>query len=809
MKMAKALIRRLFVAAVVFLSVFPSIAEYRFLGDVASVEREESGIMLRCGQDLVRVAVLGPGICRITVDSGGEWDDGPDYAIAKTDWPNTPFHYSDAEDRIVLKTSIMEVRIFEKPCRFAFFDADGHLLNQDDPGFGIAFDGTEVGVFKSLLNGERFFGLGEKGLSLNRAGREFVMWNTDIPCYEDRKDPLYQSHPFYIGLYQNRAYGIFFNNSFRSYFNMGAGNRRLVHFRAADGKLEYFFFSGPSIREVLSRYSELVGRTPLPPKWALGYQQCRYSYYPESEVRSIARTFREKRIPADVIYLDIHYMDGYRCFTFDSERFPEPPQLFSDLKAQGFKVVAIVDPGIKVDPGYKVYDSGVAGDHFIKFPDGERYIGDVWPGPSLFSDYTRPETRLWWGDLVGGFLDTGVTGIWNDMNEPAVWGVEAPWNVQFRENGKTVSIKKIHNVFGHLMAQSTYEGMIRRRPDERPFILTRAGFSGTQRYASVWTGDNATSFESLENAIRMSLSMGISGIAFVGADIGGFCGSPSAELFIRWIEAGAFIPFFRNHASYDTEAKEPWSFGRDIEDLCRIYIGLRYRLLPYTYTAFREAEADGVPVMRPLFFENQEDRECYADVNSTTYYWGSDIIVAPVTQQGHTLRKAYLPEGTWYDFWENRTHPGKSDATVDAPLDKLPLFVRAGSVIPMQEVQQYVGEKPADVVELHVYPGKNRTSRLYEDDGISFGYRRGEYRLTMFTVASEKGRNAMTIAEPEGKYRPEKRSFEIVLHGQTTRSVSVRIDGKPMVSEKIRIDRNAATASFRVEDDGKSHWIVW
>jgi alpha-glucosidase len=803
-------VRRILISLTLMLvPAVSGLAEYQFLGGVTSVSKESSGVLLGCGKDLVRVSILEPGTCRITLARSGAWDDGPDYSIAKSEWPACSVQISETAETITLKTSAMEIRVTRNPCRFSFFDPDGRLFNRDDPAFGMAWDGTEVGVFKSLQPGEMFFGLGEKGLSLNRAGRELSMWNTDIPNYQDRTDPLYESHPFYIGLSQGRAYGVFFNNSYRSYFSMGSGNHRFAHFRATDGKLDYFFFAGPGMKQVLSRYSELVGRSPLPPKWSLGYQQCRYSYYPEAEVRSIAQTFRDKKIPADVIYLDIHYMDGYRCFTFDKQRFPDPDKMLADLKAQGFKIVTIVDPVIKVDPGYPVYDSGLAGDHFVKLPDGERYVGDVWPGPSHFADYTRPETRKWWGDLVGGFLNTGIAGIWNDMNEPAVWGVETPWNVQFRENGKSVSIKKIHNLFGHLMAQSTYEGMLRRKPDERPFILTRAGFSGTQRYAAVWTGDNATSFESLENAIRMSQSMGISGITFAGADVGGFWDSPSTELFVRWMEAGAFIPFFRNHTMYDTQAQEPWSFGREAENICRTYINLRYQLMPYTYTAFRAAESDGSPVMRPLFFENQNDPDCYWDGNYTTFYWGSDIIVAPVTAQGQTIRKVYLPEGIWHDFRENRTYPGKAYAYVDAPLGKLPLFVRGGSVIPMQEVQQYVGEKPVDLVQLHVYPGEARVSSMYEDDGVSFGYRKDGFRRTSFTVESEKNRDMLTISAPEGKYEPVNRSFEIILHGQKQRPVLVQIDGKPVESGDLRFDPNAGTVSFRREDDGREHRVAW
>ncbi|MDZ7309578.1 MAG: DUF4968 domain-containing protein, partial [candidate division KSB1 bacterium] len=513
-------------------------SQYQFLGNLTAIDFHEQGAVLRCGEDLVRLAFLAPDLARVTLAPHGRWQSGPDYALAKTDWPGTTFTVAETATHVVLKTAALEVRIRRSPCRLAFYDAAGNLLNQDDEAFGLAWEGREVAVFKTLLPGERFYGLGEKTGGLDRRGSEWQMWNSDIPAYSDRTDPLYQSHPFFIGVRESRCYGIFFNNTHRSFFNLGAGNHRLYSFRAEGGALDYFFFAGATMKDILRRYSELVGRMPLPPLWALGYQQCRWSYFPESEVRQLARIFREKKIPADVLYLDIHHMDGYRCFTFDPQRFPDPRKLLADLRAQGFKVVTIVDPGIKVDPGYSVYDSGVQGDHFIKFPDGQRYIGDVWPGPSHFTNYTKPESRAWWGDLHKDFLDMGVAGIWNDMNEPAVWGREAPLLVEFDEEGRKVSIKKIHNVFGHLMAQATYEGLRRWRPQERPFILTRAGFAGTQRYAASWTGDNVATFEHLEIGIRICQSMSLSGIPFVGTDVGGFAETPTPELFVRWMQVG-------------------------------------------------------------------------------------------------------------------------------------------------------------------------------------------------------------------------------------------------------------------------------
>ncbi len=780
-----------------------TMAQYQYLGNVTRLDREGSGVLLHCGADLVRLSFLTGDALRLTLARQGQWQEGVEYALAKIAWPGTNYTLTETATHFMLKTDALEVRIKRAPCRFAFYDARGNLLNQDDEAFGLAWDGNEVAAFKSLLEGEKFFGLGEKTGELDRRGREYTMWNTDDPAYTERTDPLYQSHPFFMGLREGRAYGIFFNNTYRSYFNLGAGNHRLYYFRAEGGPMSYFFFTGPNLQHILSRYSELVGRMPLPPKWALGYQQCRYSYHPESEVRRLAETFREKKIPADVIYLDIDYMDDYRCFTFDPKRFPDPGQLFADLQHLGFKVVTIVDPGIKADSGYAVYDSGVAGGHFLKYPDGQLYSGNVWPGKCHFTDYARAESRQWWGDLIGKFIAAGVAGIWNDMNEPSVWGREAPLLVQFDKDGSKTSLKEMRNLFGHLMAQATIEGLRRHRPHERPFLLTRAGFSGTQRYAASWTGDNVSTFEHLEIGIRLCLAMGLSGISFVGADVGGFAGASSPELMARWMQVGAFTPLFRTHTEVDTPDQEPWSFGEAMEDLNRGYIELRYRLLPYTYTQFQRASITGLPIMKPLFWEFPDDAETYQQHNQTTYLWGDDLLVAPVTREGERLRKVYLPKGKWVDFWENKAYEGGQYIFIDAPLEKLPLFVRGGAVIPMGEVQQYAGEKPDSLITLHVYPGENRESSWYEDDGKSLAYENGEWALTRFNF-SVKGKNlTLNISAREGKYIPAARDYRILLHSQAAAPKKITANRRKLGSNEFAFDNKTGTASVMIKDSGE------
>ncbi len=807
-----------FIISLLFTLVRESSA-YEFLGNVTAVKKESRGALLQCGRDALRIEILAADLVRVRLSRNGVWDDSPSYAVIKNSWPAVEWQLTESPAEVKIETTELKILVKRAPCRLSFYDRQDRLINQDDEALGIGWDGPEVGVYKKLFDDEMFFGLGEKTGVLNKRGNEWVMWNSDFPAYDNNDDPLYQSHPFFIGVRQFgkkenataeqfHAYGIFFDNTYRTFFNMGAGNRRFYSFRAERGSLDYYFFHGPSIKKILERYTELVGRMPLPPMWALGYQQCRWSYYPESTVRTLARNFREKKIPCDVIYLDIHYMDGYRCFTWDKTRFPDPKKMLTEFLADGFKIVPIVDPGIKVDPGYFVYEEGLKGNHFVKYPDGQPYIGDVWPGPSHFTNYTVPASRAWWGSLHKNFLDLGIAGFWNDMNEPAVWGRAVPDVVEFDENGKKVSQKKIHNVFGSLMAQATYEGVRKLQPDRRPFILTRAGFAGIQRYSAVWTGDNVANADNLEMAIRMSQGMGLSGVPFVGSDVGGFFGTPTPELYARWIQAGVFTPFLRTHTTMNTPSQEPWSFGDQVEEISRNYINLRYRLMPYIYNAFKQSNETGIPVMRPMFLEFQDDPECYQDQNSLQYLFGEDLLVAPVTQMGSTLRKIYLPEGRWTDFWSEKIYEGGQYVIVEAPLERLPLFVRDGGIVFSRDVQQFIGEKAMNQLIVDLYPGPMSTRTLYEDDGASFDYEKGVYCETSFTLNMQHHQSlVIEKGERKGSYVPTARTIKLRVHSQSTEPSRIAIDGAAL--EKLRQNFDGGKKVFEIEfaDEGKKQTI--
>jgi alpha-glucosidase len=760
-------------------------SEFGFLGDVTKVEEIESGLLLYCGKDKVKALVLSDQIIRIRLGRGGRFKSEHSYAVVKTDWPQIGWRWNEAGNQITIQTEALSVRINKRPCRLSFYDLEGRLINEDEPAFGMGWSGDEVTCWKKLRPEEKFYGLGEKTGDLNKRGHQYTMWNYDPPLYTPVQDPFHQSHPFFIGVIGKDAYGIFLDNTYRTNFNMGASNSRFYFFSAEGGELDYYFIYGPGIKQVIQRYKDIVGRMPLPPKWATGYQQSRWNYYSEGEVRRIADTFREKSIPCDVIYLDISHMDGYRVFTWDKSKFPDPAAMISDLEKQGFKIVLIVNPGVKIDPEFEVYQSGIEGNHFIRYPDGELYQGEVWPGWVHFPDFTRPATREWWGNWFKESVEIGAKGFWLDMNEPTVWGLSLPNLVQFDDEGHRASHKKVHNVYGSLMAQATYEGVQKLAPNRRVFILTRAGFSGVQKYGWVWTGDNEASFEDLRMGVTMCLGLGLSGVSYIGDDVGGFMGNPTAELFARWIQLGAFTPLFRDNTATNTPSQEAWSFGENVEEISRKYIALRYRLIPYVYNVFYESSKMGIPIMRPIFLEFPDDPRAYDLDVQYQFFFGRDLLIAPVLWEGRDLRKLYLPQGEWIDFWSDQVYEGSRNIIVEAPLDHLPIFVRAGAIIPMQQEQQYIGERPVEELIWQVYPAKQFQTEYYEDDGETMAYQDGNYSLQI--IQGEKINRGLRLnwGERQGNFQTTVLRNRVQLHLVEKKPSSISWKGMVLKESKM------------------------
>ena len=650
---------------------------------------------------------------------------------------------------------------------------------------GFALSSTQIRLTRPLESEERIYGLGERTGPMNKRGLAFPVWNIDPPMFHIPETvTMYTSIPFYLGLHMGngRVYGVLIDVTGAVQMDMGEANEAEATMTVEGDSMVAYFFAGPTPADVMRQYTELTGRMPLPPCWALGYHQCRWSYGSEEEVRQLATRLRERNHPCDAIWLDIDYMNGFRNFTWNEEKFPNPQQMISDLHAQGLRLVTILDPGTKIDDGYFVYQQGMERDYFCRLQNGEMFTGSVWPGMCVFTDYSRSEVREWWGSLYKGLLDVGVDGIWNDMNEPSITNTmlenEPPLHGTTMSlevlhyaggdqptgpDGPAVLHKFFHNAYGMEMARSTYNGLRNLRSEERPFVLVRSGTAGMQRYAALWTGDNTSSWDHILMAIPMCLNIGMSGVQFVGVDIGGFWNTADGELLARYAQLGALLPFCRNHNAIYNPGQEPWAFGEPYESAYRTAIEQRYRLMPYLYTLFHEAARRGAPIMRPLYYHYPQDEQA-CDIQSE-FMVGDALISAPIYEKGATSRSVYLPAGTWFDYWDGTMYPGAGWSDISAPLERWPLLVRGDRIIPSGPVMQYTDERPTEPLTITCYMTGDGLAnyRLYEDDGRTMAYASGTFAETAISCRVNGDVATVEIEEHYSGYRPQREWYEIVV----------------------------------------------
>lgn len=746
----------------------------------------------------VEVTVVSDEIIRIRLAPHGVFLEEFSYAVPKLPVYKGAINFDEDETEFRVSTKAVTCRIRKKDFFISFADSEGEVTNADAAPMhweeNVKFGGYYVFSTKEFDPQENIYGLGDKPTELNLRGKRLRNWNTDAYSFGWNQDPLYRAIPFYISVNNQKAHGIFFDNTFKTHFDFGAEDRNRTSFWADGGEMQYYYIHGPHMMDVVKRYHILTGTHPMPPMWALGYHQCRWSYYPEAKVKAVAKGFRKNQIPCDGIYLDIDYMDGYRCFTWNKKYFPDPKKMISELAADGFKTVVIIDPGIRVDDNYWVFKEGKEKKYFCRRSDDYFMEGHVWPGRCQFPDFTNPEVREWWGGLFEGLVEAGVAGVWNDMNEPAVFGAGTfPDDVRHQYDGHRGSHRKAHNVYGMQMVRSTYEGLRTIMKNKRPFTITRAGYSGVQRFASAWTGDNVASWEHLKLGNIQLQRMSMSGIPFVGTDIGGFSGEPDGELFTRWIQMGTFSPFMRAHSAGDTKEREPWSFGEPFTAINRKFIELRYRLLPYFYSAFWEHHRYGFPILRPIVMQEQKVSANYFRQDEFTY--GDKILICPVLEPGQKSRKVYLPKGKWYNFWTYEVVEGGKEVVVPTPLETIPIFIKAGSVIPEYPVMQYVGEKEIEEVTLNIYyTDLEANSFLFEDYGETFAYEQDIYLEKKFVVNGNDG--ALSVHQSmEGLYTPRYENYRI------------NVFGLPFKPVKI-VSGNTEIKDFELSEDGSLHFTI-
>ncbi len=749
---------------------------------------------------VVRVTASDPGAIRVELFPSGAAAPEPASWAVLPEWWSREIEVERTGPQ-AFRTDLLDVSLDAGTLSLTIADRNGRMLvrghardpvRSDTPGFRLRLEAPAE---------TRYYGLGDKPDGIEKRGRAYTMWNSDRYGFGESWDPLYKTVPFLLAVdREGVAAGLFVDCTYRTGFDLAATEPDVLAIAAPSPSLRYHVIAGPHPKAVLERFTALVGRASLPPIWSLGYGQCRYSYDSAARAIEVVRQHRARSIPLDAIWLDIGYQDRNRPYTTNPDTYPVLADLVDDAASLGVRVVVIADLHVPSLPGepYPPYEGGIEGDHFVRTADGSTYTGEVWPGPCHFPDFTRSVTRDWWGTLAARFVADGVGGFWNDMNEPAVFdgpGKTMPTDLRHRveEPGfatRSASHEEIHNVFGMQNARATHDGLLALRPDRRPYVMTRAGYAGTQRYAVTWTGDNTSSWNHLRLSTPQLLSLGLSGFGLAGCDIGGFKGSPSPELLTQWIATGVFNPLFRNHTDLGSRDQEAWVHGPEHETIRRRAIETRYRLMPYIYTAIEEMTRTGIPIMRPMFLEFPDPALASVD---TRFMFGHALMVAPPPDETLDDHVVAFPAGTdWFSLWSGRKiiPDAERQMALGKRIGFVPAFVRAGSIIPMgKPVDSLAARRGA--LRLHIYPGPDADGSVYDDDGETFAYRQGRYHRQRFRY--EEG--VVTAGIPEGQVAPYWRRIRVILHGQATPR-PVRDEGGQAI-ETVH-DPMAQTLRFRI-----------
>ena len=778
------------------------------------------------------ITALRDDVLRIRVGRSGTLPEDASWAVLEeARHSQAAAQRADSVDAVGFRTGLLQVSVGRADLRVSIRDGHGVLIQED--AAPITFDGTSFRLHKTMPTDEHYFGLGDKTGPLDRRNQAFTLWNTDAYRFQESTDPIYKSIPFFMTFRAGVAAGVLLDNTWRSSFDFGKESPTSYSFGAVDGPIEYYVFLGPTPQEVETTYAWLTGKPPMPPRWMLGFQQSRYTYTPQSRLLEVGERLRADRIPADALYLDIGFQDKNRPFTVDQQAFPDLKGTLRKLQAMDFHTVAITDLHIAKAPeqGYAPYDSGIAKDEFLHRSDGSIYVGSVWPGPSVFPEFTRPGARKWWGSLYKPLIEMGFAGFWNDMNEPSIFDSPTgtmPDDAVHRIEGsgfasRTATHAELHNVYGMENSRATYEGLLRLEPDVRPFVLTRATYAGGQRYAATWTGDNSSTWNHLRMTSPMLKSLGLSGFSFSGADVGGFAGTATSDLLTKWIEVASFQPIDRDHTETGTGDQEPWVGGPEQEAIRRRFIEERYRLMPYLYTLADETARTGMPMMRPLFldypFATRDRHPIDNDPGvDAEFLLGHDLLIAPSpypeAPDSYTVE---FPSRVWYDYWTGlpvsapampKRDPNAPVAAVDGvplstqikpQLDALPVYIRGGAILPIAPLTQSTNEKPDGPLTVRVYVGDDCEGSLYDDDGKSFAYRSGSFLRMRFGCRVEGNKLTLTFSPHEGTYAAWWRDLRIEVYGWNAVSGTVTQNG----GRPSQVQRQKNNLEFTVADDGK------
>ncbi|MFU1795701.1 TIM-barrel domain-containing protein [Paenibacillus azoreducens] len=778
-----------------------STTRFHYIGDIVSFEREgDNTLVFDASPAKVRIKAVSPEIVKVWAEPAGEFDRKYESVAIVNDDLGGSLTLDEKGDYYEVRTSKLLIKVFKAPFRLEYYDLQGNLLSKSKEGKSMGWNGKgEVGVWNEVQSGEHFWGLGEKTESFDRSGQKIYEWGVDLGGASwDAMAPAvgegrwYGANPHFMS---SKGYSIYFDNTSRTCFDMGKSEPGTYSFSsldpAAGGELLYYFIYGPTPKQMVQKLTDLTGKHFMPPMWAFGNMQSHWGYT-QADIERVAKEYRQRQIPLDVMYSDIEWYAKYCAPSeWNSDNFPDPAGMFRKLRDLGMKVSFIDDPNITVS----AKDYGIADDkgYFIRDSSGKtKNVNWPWGDESGVIDFFNPEARKWWGDLHNHLADLGVNAFWTDMNEPARYNADWRfWNGEGKEEG---DIGEMHNAYA-IMHQKSMFDWYKGYTQKRPFILTRSFFTGSQRYAAPWSGDIESGWESMGQQIGLGTGISLSGFNMWGFDIGGFSGNPTPDQFKRWIELASFMPVHRFHYAKWGNPQEAWENGA--EDVARKYISQRQRLIPYFYSYMADSVigtgmegeygsgGTGLPLMRAMMLEYPDDSATYN--MDSQFMNGQSFLVAPVTDNG-TMKDVYLPAGDWYDYSDGKTvYEGNRTIRYPAPLDKLPVFVKAGAIIPMTPAMQYVGEKKIDVMTMDVYPqraGGTSSFVLYEDDGESLGYEQGRYSTTKFENTVHPGADGATNtfkinARQQGKsgFEPDPRSYMLQFHQTVRNDMTVRQDG--------------------------------
>jgi len=701
----------------------------------------------------------------------------PSYALAAPEqW--VAAELEDKGGMLEFSAEGIKVQVQKAPFKLRYL-AQGKLLLEEEVGF-FAYDSIRGFRFQ-LQQQEKLLGGGERVLGMDRRGQRFPLYNRADYGYETQSSQMYYGLPMVMS---SNKYMLLFDNSASGFMDLGKTEADVMQFEASAGRTAYVVVAGESYPKLVSHYSDISGKQPLPPRWALGNYASRFGYRSQQQVLDVVDRFIRDDIPLDALVLDLYWfgadIKGHMGnLAWDKNAFPEPEKMIQTLKSKGVDTVVITEPFV-LSTSSKWQDA-VQNNAMATNLAGAPKRFDFYFGNTGLVDVFNAQGRDWFNQSYQRLFDQGISGWWGDLGEPEVHPADT---IHTLDSGEKVTADEIHNVYGHQWAKMLYQKQLQMAPEQRPFIMMRAGFAGSQRYGMIpWTGDVNRSWGGLQPQVELALQMGLMGLGYMHSDLGGFAGGEEfdAELYIRWLQYGVFQPVYRPHAQ-EHIAPEPIFHDKQVKDIVREFIKLRYQLLPYNYSLVYENHTQGLPMMRPLFFED-ETNSALMD-NSVSYLWGHSFLVTPVVQAGAKTVTVDLPKGVWFDYWSDAAYQGGREIKLATSLDTLPVLVRAGAFVPMAPATQSTKEYDGKQLTLHYYADASVTEakgQMYEDDGNTHdAVAKKQYQLLTFSSEQRANHLSLKLKRKGPGYAgmPKRRDVTLMIHNWSQMPTEIKVGGK-------------------------------